>query len=444
MGDPRDTNGTGRKVTLYGYVSNTEARPNSPAWAGGAGQFASPLQYGRSGGLLLHQQTIPARVTLDRQPGYSPSELWDGARCIFEARFLAEFTYAPQAILEETGRALGDILEGLLPGLIMTGCAVAVCTLLGAVVGGAVGFFAFGAGAAPGAAIGAEVGFDVGVALVTYLGLGFMLVYVAGSLGEVTSAMVEGVELAWNARGKSPAARRAGIHAGAKKMAHGMAVFFRLLLEAIVMFLLEKGAAAATARLAELMVKLKASDKLGSGFPEWVGKNYRSLLDDPKVNPQLRGRKSGGTTADDGAPAPTKPAAKEETPAAKKSQTNAEKGVFGEARGDDYMTGRNMQKMNGEPVKVGDKPLGQGIDGVWKNPSPPPDYVISETKYGSSQLGKTKDGPQMGDKWIDRRLDKAVGKAEADKIRDSMLEGKVEKWLLKVDEAGNVTKSILK
>ena len=127
-----------------------------------------------------------------------------------------------------------------------------------------------------------------------------------------------------------------------------------------------------------------------------------------------------------------------------KPKTTAEKGVFGEAMADEYMAKNGYKKMNGEPVKVGDKPQGKGIDGVWKNDHPPPEYVISEAKYGTSDLGMTKDGPQMSDKWIDKRLDKAVGKVEADKISDSMLDGNVEKWLLKVDEKGNVTKEVLK
>ena len=297
MGDPRDTTKAGKSVnTLYGSVSKTCVPPNAPAGGGGNGHFTSRLPYGKTKVAGLHQQAAPAARAYEPQPGYSVSELWDGAVCISEARFLAEFRYAPGAILKETGRALSEILEGILPGLIMTGCAVAVCTLLGAVIGGVVGFFAFGAGAVPGAAIGAEVGFDAGVALVTYAGLGFMLVYVVGSLGDVTSAMVEGVGLAWDARGRPAEARRAGVHAGAEKMAHGIAIFFRLVLEAIVMFLLEKGAAAVTARLSELMVKLKASD-FGSGFPEWVGKNYKGLIEDPKVNPNLRAKKSQGGAA---------------------------------------------------------------------------------------------------------------------------------------------------
>lgn len=320
MGDPRDTTKTGKSVlTLYGSVSKTYVPANAPAGGGGNGHFTSRLAHGRSGGSGLHQQVSPTAKVYDPQPGYSLSELWDGGLCISEARFLADFAYGPQAVIEETGKRIDDIMEGLLPGLLMVGCVVGVCTLLGGVIGGAVGFLAFGAGAAPGAAIGAEVGFDAGMALVTWVGLGFLIVYVAESLGEVSSLMVEGVGLAWDARGKPPAARAAGVHAGAKKMGRAIGVFVRVLLEAIVLYLLEKGAPYVAARLSELVGKLKAS-KLGSGFAEWVLKNYRGLIEDPKVNPKLRTKK-GGAPTETTTEAPVTPGkAKVKESPAKKSQ----------------------------------------------------------------------------------------------------------------------------
>jgi hypothetical protein len=297
MGDPRDTTKTGKSVTtLHASVSKTFVPANSPAGGGGNGYFTSPLPYGRLGGFGLQQQVSPAAKVYDPEPGYSLSELWDGGLCISEARFLADFAYGPQSVIDETGKRIEDIMEGLLPGLLMVGCVVGISTLLGAAIGGVVGFLAFGAGAAPGAAIGAEVGFDVGMALVTWVGLGFLVVYIAESLGEVSSLMVEGVGLAWNARGKPPVVRAAGVHAGAKKMGKAIGVFVRVLLEAIVLYLLEKGAPYVAARLSELVGKLKAS-KLGSGFAEWVLKNYKGLLEDPKVNPKLRNAKpQGGAT----------------------------------------------------------------------------------------------------------------------------------------------------
>jgi len=60
-----------------------------------------------------------------------------------------------------------------------------------------------------------------------------------------------------------------------------------------------------------------------------------------------------------------------------------------------------------------------------------------EAKYDTSTLGMTKDGRQMSDSWVDGRLDKAVGKVEADKIRDSMLAGNVDKVVVNVKPDGS-------
>ncbi|MGN6529421.1 MAG: hypothetical protein ACTHL8_23760 [Burkholderiaceae bacterium] len=143
---------------------------------------------------------------------------------------------------------------------------------------------------------------------------------------------------------------------------------------------------------------------------------------------------AAGDAAADAAPAKPDPT----------KMTTSEKGVYGEAMSDQYMDGKGFEKMNGDLVQVGDKPLGQGIDGVWKNGSPPPEYVITESKYGTSQLSTLKDGTkQMSDKWVSDRLDNAVGEEAADDIRYASSRGQVEKWLLQVDSSGNVTKSII-
>ena len=97
--------------------------------------------------------------------------------------------------------------------------------------------------------------------------------------------------------------------------------------------------------------------------------------------------------------------------------TSAEKGVYGEAQSDIYMQEDGLQKMNDDVVQVGDDPLGKGIDGVWRNTAPPPEYVITESKYGSSSLSTLQDGTkQMSDKWIDARLNDAGGSELADKF----------------------------
>lgn len=84
-----------------------------------------------------------------------------------------------------------------------------------------------------------------------------------------------------------------------------------------------------------------------------------------------------------------------------------------------------------EPVGKTDgqyKPGAKGIDGVYRNPSPPPDYVVTEVKYNTSQLSKRlADGTnQMDDRWLGSRLADKVGEVEAELIHEAMDAGTVE------------------
>jgi hypothetical protein len=115
------------------------------------------------------------------------------------------------------------------------------------------------------------------------------------------------------------------------------------------------------------------------------------------------------------------------------------KAAYGEGVAHDKMLAKGFEpvgKTNGE-YRAGQ----QGIDGVYKPKNPPPDYVITEAKYGSSTLGKTADGKQMSNTWLkggDRLIDK-VGEAEARAIEKAMEKGTVEKWLINVKADGSST-----
>ncbi|MBO0358362.1 hypothetical protein J0X19_10435 [Hymenobacter sp. BT186] len=129
--------------------------------------------------------------------------------------------------------------------------------------------------------------------------------------------------------------------------------------------------------------------------------------------------------------------------------SNSEKGVYGEHISDTYMRAQGHTKLNdGGLVTLpppGGTARGNGIDGVWKHGNPPPDYIITEAKYGKSRLGMTHDGPQMSDSWIlgSNRLRKAVGSRQAGRIVTAMALGSVEKRLHKVDSAGKLIEQIL-
>ncbi len=113
------------------------------------------------------------------------------------------------------------------------------------------------------------------------------------------------------------------------------------------------------------------------------------------------------------------------------------KAAFGERAAHDKM------------VKKGHEPVGKtdgnyveghkGIDGVYKNANPPPDYIITEVKAGDAKLAKgLADGTnQMDDAWVNKRLVDKVGIDEAAKIEAAMKNGTVDKWLVRVAEDGS-------
>ncbi|MGR5149721.1 hypothetical protein ACQKP8_24625 [Photobacterium alginatilyticum] len=81
------------------------------------------------------------------------------------------------------------------------------------------------------------------------------------------------------------------------------------------------------------------------------------------------------------------------------------------------------------------KPGVNGIDGVYRHPNPPPDFVITEAKYNKARLGKTKDGKQMSNDWVtESRLKKAgMSKKERRKVLKGLKkrDGIVEKYLIR-------------
>jgi hypothetical protein len=120
---------------------------------------------------------------------------------------------------------------------------------------------------------------------------------------------------------------------------------------------------------------------------------------------------------------------------------NKQKGNYGEMKTDLDMLDRGYVRISKEGVTSLDDKGHQGIDGVYENPDGVPKYLIEDSKYGSSQLSETKDGKQMSDEWVDKRLDEAVGKEKADEIRMEQIENpdNVGKEVAHIDSEGNVT-----
>lgn len=295
--DPRESQLTSN------YDSTNGVCPYAPAGGGGPGRFTSRKPHGdafatpfqtRTGPQAAKESSWTARLNeafdevgkAARGLVEDAIEIERRAENVVRAYFLARYKYVWQMTYEETGRSLKEFLDGMIQGLLMMLIVVASTTALGTAAGAAIGALFGGVGAGPGALIGAEAGLNFGVFVLNWLGIGFLIVYVAANFGEVLKLVSAGVERAWYA-GKRLQSEQTDVDEGAKDIARGMAVLFRLILEGIVMYLLAKGTAAVAERLPGLIKSLKDS-KLGKGFAEWVEKNHKSLIEDPKTNPKLR------------------------------------------------------------------------------------------------------------------------------------------------------------
>lgn len=98
-------------------------------------------------------------------------------------------------------------------------------------------------------------------------------------------------------------------------------------------------------------------------------------------------------------------------------KSSTAKGDIGELKGHEKMQQLGYKKIgsskepgsSNEPVEG--KP--QGLDGVYENPTGQPKNVVGEAKYGKGDLRPE----QKTEAWVDERLDQAVGKPRADKMR---------------------------
>lgn len=118
-----------------------------------------------------------------------------------------------------------------------------------------------------------------------------------------------------------------------------------------------------------------------------------------------------------------------------------ETGNYGEMKTDQDLRSKGYERISEDMVTDIDENGHQGIDGIYYNPDGKPQYIIVDAKYGSAQLNPdTKDGKQMSENWIDKRLDQSVGKEKADEIRLEKLlnSDNVGTYVAHVDENGNV------
>ncbi|MFG6489779.1 DUF6861 domain-containing protein [Roseateles sp. BYS78W] len=210
---------------------------------------------------------------------------YERAEAVYDAVQIGQMR-AGAAILRETGHALEELVKGLIPGLLTMMVVLVATTVIGGAIGGVIGFFFGGVGAAPGAVIGADLGVSAGVTILTWLGLGFLVVGIAQGFGELIGALSHATTRAWNAP-DSPRTR-SEVEAAGDEYAYAIALLFKLILMAIVARLTLGPAKASTQETLALLRK----SKLGEGFAEWVAKNQESLLKNPKLRPKPKAAQS--------------------------------------------------------------------------------------------------------------------------------------------------------
>lgn len=152
--------------------------------------------------------------------------------------------YALDATIKHAGKDFAQLIEGLIPGMLMALGGVLVTTAIGAALGGALGAAAGGVGAVPGAVGGAEVGMSIGVLILEWIGIGFLVVYIGESVGQAGEHFVRGTKMAWASCGAN-----AQIDAAAREIAEGIGCFNSLIAQGLVAYVAKEGIAAATNRL---------------------------------------------------------------------------------------------------------------------------------------------------------------------------------------------------
>jgi hypothetical protein len=330
------------------------------------------------------------------------------------------------------------------------GGSVALGTVGGAVVGAIFG----GVGAMPGAYVGGSIGAEVGGLILGFLGLKCLAEGLIDTIPEAVRCYRDGVMQAWGANhwdhqyGCS-AGLDGNINFAAAKIARGHVLLIVALLMAMVAYLTRgKG------NRSQLLKAIRESKRLGPRIAEWLEKNQQKLAEHPSLRvrerPLAASEESAGKAmtpskikaAKEGGPqakteTPPKSRAAENEP---KEMTGHEKGAHGERIAHDKMVEKGYEPLGKTDGKY--EPGKNGIDGVYKNPSPPPDYVVTEAKYkGAARLDKDlADGTnQMDDRWVNKRLEDKVGREEAENIADAMKEGRVEKWLIRVEDDGTTS-----
>lgn len=172
---------------------------------------------------------------------------------VAEAMRVGLTTYAVPAAIRRLGEDMRGVVEAIVPALKLALGIVGASAAIGGVIGGVGGAFLGGAGAVPGAVSGVSTGASAGLALLSLLGLAFLIEFVGDRLGEVGAMLDLGFEAALEANGSEPR-----IDIAAQRFGDAMGLFVTLVVEGLVLLCVSRGMTAG--------VKAIRSSRLGAGL----------------------------------------------------------------------------------------------------------------------------------------------------------------------------------
>jgi len=382
------------KNSPYKNAAGVIGHPGAPRGGGGSGggsAVGSPLADRTLANGLIHPEA-PAALTWSPQQIADPS-LYQRAKCIYQVLDQTEELW-PAAVFEETGYQLKGVLQSLIPGLLQMLAVVGLSTVGGAAVGGFIGAFFGGVGAVPGAVVGAQLGAELSTAILTWLGLGFLIVAIGDGLGELAFMVSNAFSIAWHAA-ENPQDKKLRVNQAARELARAIAVLVRLILQGILAYVL-KNAGMATARAGVSTVRsattagVKATaetsvaevaglirkSKLPDEFALWLEKNWDDLARNPRlkktevakppVNNSMSSSTSGSAvTPSEAAGGAGRSGASGEASAPAKSEAGSAKSTEPACP-----VGSNCSKA-GEPISMvtGEEML-EKVDFTWDGPLP--------------------------------------------------------------------------
>lgn len=169
---------------------------------------------------------------------------------------------------------------------------------IGSTVGGAFGAVVFGAGAAPGAVAGGAIGLEIGNLILLSLGLSAITEYFLMGIPSCLATLQEGIVTAWHSEdgipsgldptGGSANRREQMVSQAANQLARGQEHLIRLLLTAIVAYLLRgsinSGIFNSLESVASRSLNLKSQVK-NRELITWLEKNQAAMLAHPELQP---------------------------------------------------------------------------------------------------------------------------------------------------------------